>query len=259
VRVAESLLATAQGNWAAWLAAGTKTHEEAALGYGAAFNYFTGSVKKAADEASDAFTADVEDALTGAASEELPGSLAGSGGGLDAFSESMQSALDAARGRALQRARKFAKTLAKGTVRTRMTVSLPTWTFERRAAPAAPSSFAAADDTVRLLSVIAARLDDGTVVVAASGRAPRSLDGDFDVRLAAGAHVSAVGSFLAAGGMPVALDGTWSAAVTLNDPQQGESEDLGNRLVTFGVEPFDGGPAGRQPGRYVQGGVIGVP
>jgi hypothetical protein len=80
------------------------------------------------------------------------------------------------------------------------------------------------------------------------------------VRLAAGTHVSAVGSYLSAGGMPVSLDGTWSATVKLNDPQQGEAEDAGNRIVEFGVEPFDAGPpAGRQPGRFVHAGVIGVP
>jgi hypothetical protein len=259
VHDAEAILASATANLKAALAEGSKTPQEAALGYGVAFTYFTGTVKKAADTASVSFATDVSAAIVAANGADVSGSLAGSGGGLDAFSDAMQSSLDAARGRALARARAFAARLAKSGVRTQMTVSLPPWTFERRAAPAAPSAFAPADDSIRLLAVIVAKLDDGTVVVAASGRAPRSLDGAFDVRLAAAAHVSAVGSLLSAGGMPVTLDGTWSATLKLNDPTQGQSEPPGNRIVEFGVDPFDGGLAGRQPGRYLQGGVIGVP
>jgi hypothetical protein len=259
VRDAEGILASAQANLTSALAAGTTPQPDAAVAYGAAFTYFAGAVKKAADQASDAFASDVSAALVAANGDAVPGALAGSGGAGDAFSDAMQASLDAARRRALGRARKFAAALAKNGVRARMTVSLPPWTFEPRAAPAAPAAFAPADDTIRLLAVIAARLDDGTVVVAAGGRAPRSANGDFDVRAAAGTHISAVGSFLSAGGMPVALDGTWSASVKLNDPTQGESEPSGNRIVEFGVDPFDGGLAGRQPGRYVQGGVIGVP
>jgi hypothetical protein len=259
VHAAEGILASATASFTSALAAGTKTPQEAALGYGAAFTYFTGTVKKAADTASASFATDVSAAIVAANGADVPGALAGSGGGLDAFSDAMQASLDATRRRALARARAFAARLAKGAVRTQMTVSLPPWTFERRAAPASPSAFAPADDTIRLLAVIAAKLDDGTVVVAASGRAPRSANGNFDVRLAAGTHVSAVGSLLSAGGMPVTIDGTWSATVKLNDPTQGQSEPAGNRAVEFGVDPFDGGLAGRQPGRYVQGGVIGVP
>jgi hypothetical protein len=256
---AEGILATATSNLTSALADGSKTQLDAALAYGAAFTYFTGSVKKAADAASDSFAADVSAALVAASGADVPGSLAGSGGGLDAFGDAMQASLDAVRRRAIAKAHRFGAALARHAVRTELTVSLPPWTFEPRAVPAVPSALAPADDTIRLLAAIAARLEDGSVVVAASGRAPRSADGKFDVRLFTGTQVSAVGSLLSAGGMAVTLDGTWSATERLNDPTQGEAEPSGNRLVEFGVDPYDAGLAGRQPGRYLQGGVIGVP
>jgi hypothetical protein len=258
-RAAEGVLTSATANLTKALVTGAKSPEEAVNGYSAAFSFFVVTVKKHADEASASMATGASAALVAANDPALRGALAGDGGALDSFSEAMQSALDAARRRALGRARKFGKSLASATVRSRMNVSLPPWTFEFRAAPAAPTALAPADDGVRLLSTLATRLDDGKVIVAVAGRAPKSASGEFDVRLVASTDVSALGPFLSAGGVTVPDAGTWSAVVTLNDPGQGEGEPQGNRVIEFGVDPFDGGLAGRQPGRYAHGGVIGIP
>jgi hypothetical protein len=259
VRDAEGILAAATANLTQALVSGAKTPEEAANGFSAAFSFFVVTVKRRADAASASMATGASQAIVTENDPALRGALAGDGGALDDFSEAMQSSLDATRRRAIGRARKFGKSLASATVRSRLGVSLPPWTFEPRIAPAAPAALAAADDGIRLLSALATRLDDGKVIVAVAGRAPKSASGDFDVRLVAGADVSALGPFLSAGGVTVPDDGTWSALVTLNDPGQGEGEAQGNRMIHFGVDPFDGGLAGRQPGRYAHGGVIGIP
>lgn len=259
VRDAEGILASATANLTKALVTGAKSPEEAVNGFSAAFSFFVVTVKKHTDAASASMATGASQAIVTEQDPALRGALAGDGGALDAFSEAMQSALDATRRRAIARARKFARSLASVSVRARLNVNLPPWTFEPRAAPAAPTALAPADDGIRLLSSLATRLDDGKVIVAVAGRAPKSASGNFDVRLVAGTDVSALGSFLSAGGVTVPDDGTWSALVTLNDPAQGEGEPQGNRVIQFGVDPFDGGLAGRQPGRYAHGGVIGVP
>lgn len=259
VRDAEGVLASATANLTKALVTGAKTPEAAVNGYCAAFSYFVVTVEQHADAASASMAAGASQALVTENDPALRGALAGDGGALDSFSEAMQKSLDAIRRRAIARARKFGKSLATATVRSRMNVSLPPWTFELRAAPAAPAALPAADDAIRLLSALATRLDDGKVIVAVAGRAPKSASGNFDVRLVAGTDVSALGPLLSAGGVTVPDAGTWSALVTLNDPGQGEGEPQGNRVIEFGVDPFDGGLAGRQPARYAQGGVIGIP
>lgn len=257
---AERVLATATANIAGGLRAGTTTPVDAAAGFEAAFTYFVGVVKKEADDASSALAADLSRAMVDADDEVLAGTQSGDGGALDRFADAMQASLDAARRRALARARRFARTLAhEGTSRQTMTVSLPAWTFERRIAPSVPAALAPEDDGIALLAVLAARLDDGTVVVGVGGRAAPALSGQFDVRLIGASGVLAVGPLLSAGGINVSGDGMWSAVSVLNDPQQGEAVDAGNRIVVFGVEPFDGGIAGMQPGRHQHAGVIGIP
>src|SRR5262245_22313953 len=251
VAEAEGVLATATANLTRGLRDGTTTPADAVIGFQSAFAFFAGGVKKQADDASAALAGDLSAAMVNETDPALAGALAGDGGALDRFADSMQASLDAARRRALARARRFAKALTRaGTIRQRMTVSLPSWTFAHRVAPAVPAAIAPQDDAPALLAVLAVRLDDGTVIVGAGGRAAHSLSGKFDVRLAGGANVLAVGPLLADGGTTVPTDGTWSAVSVLNDPEQGEAVDAGNRVVAFGVEPFDGGPAGQQPGRY---------
>jgi hypothetical protein len=257
---AERVLASATATINSGLRAGTTSPRDAATGYLAAFTFFAGSVKKHADEASAALADELSAEMASESDAALAGALSGDGGALDGFADSMQASLDAARRRALARARRFAKALARaGTDRQRMTVSLPAWTFAHRVAPAVPSPVEPADDAPALLAVLAVRLDDGTVIVGAGGRAAHGLSGKFDVRLVGTAGVVAVGPLLSAGGMTVPPDGTWSAVSVLNDPQQGEGIDAGNRVVAFGVEPFDDGLAGRQPARYQHAGVIGIP
>jgi hypothetical protein len=257
---AERVLASATATLAGGLRAGTTSPRDAATGYLAAFTFFAGAVKKHADAASAALADYLSAAMVSEGDPALAGALSGDGGALDRFADSMQTSLDAARRRALARARRFAKALARaGTERQRMTVSLPAWTFAHRVAPAVPSSVEPLDDAPALLAVLAARLNDGTVIVGAAGRAAPALSGKFDVRLVGAAGVVAVGPFLSAGGMTVPPDGTWAAVSVLNDPQEGEGIDAGNRAVAFGVDPFDGGLAGRQPARYQHAGVIGVP
>ena len=259
LRDAESVLASATANLAKALRAGTKTPEAVARDYGAAFVYFAGRVKKLTDEASSTVAAGVSEAIVDASDPSLRGALAGDGGGLDAFVDSMQSSLDAARGRALRSARRFAKTLTAGTSRAQMNVVLPSWTFERWPAPSLPGAVPPASDSIRVLAAVSALLDDGHVVVSIGGRAPPSVSGNFDVRLNASLGSVGVGPLLSAGGVPVPSDGTWSVVATLNDPNAGEAVAPGNRVIAFGVDPYDGGLAGRQPGRLVHGGVIGLP
>jgi hypothetical protein len=257
---AERVLASATANFSGGLRAGTTAPEDAVTGFEGALTFFAGAVKKQADDASSALAVDLSRAIVDADDPTLAGTMSGDGGALDRFADAMQASLDAVRRRALARARRFARTLSHaGTPRQRMTVSLPAWTFVQRVAPSVPAAIEPADDGLELLAVVAARLDDGTVIVGAGGRAAPALSGDFDVRLAGPSGVVGVGSLLSAGGITVTGDGTWSAVSVLNDPQEGEAVDAGNRVVAFGVEPFDGGLAGRQPGRYRHAGVIGIP
>ena len=257
---AERVLATATANYSSGLRAGTTTPEDAATGFASAFTFFAGAVKTEADDASAAAAAGLSQAMIDEDDPTLAGTMSGDGGALDKFADSMQASLDAVRKRALARARRFAKALSRaGTSRQQMTVSLPPWTFSQRVAPAVPTALQPADDGLALLAVVAARLDDGTVIVGAAGRAAPALSAKFDVRLAAASSVVGVGPLLSAGGITVTPDGTWSSVVALNDPQQGEAVDAGNRIVAFGVEPYDAGAAGQQPRRYQHAGVIGIP
>lgn len=257
---AERILASATTAITGGLRAGTTSPRDAATAYLAAFTFFAGSVKKHADEASAALADDLSAAMASASDDALAGALTGDGGALDRFADSMQASLDAARRRALARARRFGKALTRaGTSRQRLTVVLPPWTFADRVAPAVPSAVAPEDDAPALLAVVAARLDDGTVIVGAGGRAAPALSGKFDVRLVGAASVEFVGPSLSDIGMTVSNDGTWSAVSVLNDPTQGEAVDAGNRVVAFGVEPVVGGLGGRQPARYQHAGVIGIP
>src|SRR5262245_12468531 len=198
---AERVLVSATSTLTAGLRAGTTSPRDAAIGYLAAFTFFAGSVTEHADEASAALAGDLSAAMASESDPTLAGALSGDGGALDRFADSMQASLDAARRRALARARRFAKALTRaGTSRQTMNVSLPAWTFAHRAAPAVPAALPPEDDAPALLAVLAARLDDGTVIVGAGGRAAPALSGKFDVRLAGAASVVAVGSLLADGG-----------------------------------------------------------
>jgi hypothetical protein len=259
VRGAEGILAQATGNLQSALAAKTIAPVTAATNFGNAFGFFCATVEKAADEASSSFATAASEVMTAASDPTLKGALAGDGGTLDALSDSIDGDLAAVRRRAIARARKFGKSLAAGTARTTFDVSLPQWTFERTSAPSSAGPVAPADAPIRLSAALAAKLDSGAVVVSLAGTAPRSQNGRFDARLVAGTDIRIVGPALSAGGMPVSLDGTWYVTATLNDPGAGQAVAAGNRSVQFGVDPLDmGPPAGLQPTRHQQGGVIGI-
>ena len=259
LKSAEGVLASATANLQKSLVSGATTSTAAASSYGAALAYFATSVKTLADAASESMAADVSALMAEQSDPTLGGALGGDGGALDAFTDAMQSALDGARRRALGRARRFAKTLRTAPLPARMDVVLPVWTFETRAAPIPNGPRAASPEPIRLWAAVATRIADGTVVVSASGGAPRSLTGKFDVRLLGDYIGRPLGPLLSAGGMNVTNDGTWNVTIPLNDPHLGEAVASGNYVIEFGVDPVDAGPpGGLQPSHHQHAAVIGI-
>jgi hypothetical protein len=259
LRDAEDTFAGAGSNIAAQLRAGAMTPGDAADGYSAALAFFTLQVKRRGDLASDALAQAVSDLMKTATDASLPGAIVGDGGSLDSFTSSVQASLDAARRRTLARAARFARTLERKTVRSRMSVVLPPWIFERRAAPTIDGPVPPRDGQLRLLAAIATRLDDGTVLVTLAGSAAKSVSGRFDAALYERTIGAYVGPKLSAGGVEVADDGTWSVAAAMNDPHNGENYDAGNRTIVFGVEPYDDGIFGLRASRFEHAGVLGIP
>jgi hypothetical protein len=142
-----------------------------------------------------------------------------------------------------------------------MNVVIPSWPFVHRAVPAlggSPTPLGPSTDSIVMLVGISTRLEDGTVTVAFAGAAPKTSDGNFGIYLVASGDVRAIGK-LSDGGIPVTDDNTWTLSATLYSPAGGGNPvNPGNRIVSYGVDPFDGGLAGRQPNRFMSGGVLGI-
>ncbi len=238
------------------LAKGATSRPAAVATYQLAVLTYANAVAKAADDAASAIETGATNAMTVAIDDSLQGAIVGDGGSLDTFSEYVESSLVAARAYALVRIKKFTKAVAAGSARTSMNVTLPAWTFERRAAPAlnTPASpIGPTTDVIRMMVGIATRLDNGAVTVAFAGTAPKTSDGKFGVYLVAANDVRAVGK-ISNGGVAVTDSRTWSLTATLNDPTAGEAVNPGNRVVEFGVNP----DAFQEPQQFIVGGVVGV-
>jgi hypothetical protein len=263
---AETAFNAGASNLVRSLARGAMTRAAAAASHQAALLTFATTVAKAANDASNAVEAAATEAMNEAVDDSLRGTIVGDAGSLDQFSEFMQTQLESARRYAALRAGKVTAAIAKGSNHSRMNVQLPAWSFDRRAAPALNGALATlgpSADVITMWVGIATRFDDGSVTVAFAGTAPKSSDGNFGIYLvgknvSGGGDVRAIGK-LSDGGIPVTNDRTWTLTATLYQPNVGTPVDPGNRIVHFGVEPFDPGPpAGRQPNRFMVGGVIGI-
>jgi len=244
------------------LAKGT-TRPSASATYQGVVVTFATSMAKAANDATKAIEAAATSAMTAAPDDSLQGALQGDGGSVDQLAEFVELNLENARRYAATRMKKFTAAFAKGSNHARMNIVLPPWPYERHAAPALNAALTPLDagnvvGGIVLWAAIATRLDDGTVTVAFAGTAPKNYDGNFGIYLVAGSDVKAIGK-LSAGGIPVTDDRTWTLTATLNNPALGEAVNPGNRFVQYGIDPIDQGPpAGRQPTRFMLGGVVGV-
>jgi hypothetical protein len=260
VKTAETAFNAGSSSLVRGLAKGTTTRSGAAALHQAAILAFATTVAKAANDATNAVETAATQAMNDAVDDSLRGAIVGDGGSLDQFAEYMQTQLENARRYAVPRVNRVTAAIAKGSNHTRMNVSLPAWSFDRRAAPSLGTPLAPLDpiaDVITMWVGISTRLDDGSVKVAFAGTAPKSSDGNFGIYLSGGGETRAVGK-LSDGGVPVTNDRTWTLSATLYTPNAGNPVNPGNRVVQYGVEPFDGGLAGRQPGRFLFGGVIGI-
>ncbi|MCE9638346.1 MAG: hypothetical protein K8T90_21805 [Planctomycetes bacterium] len=260
LRADTAIFAGAVRSTLADLRAGRTTDAAAAATYASALTFLIRKADTATDTAAGGFLADVVDALLG----DPAGVLAGDGRSIDGFVAGVRSELGRARAAAAGKSRLFARSFVRTAGGTSgMTTVLPDWVFDLPGAPTPTGIVAIGDEPVRLRMITAARLPDGRLIVSACGTAGPAFDGAFDLRLR-GAAVDVIPSALSAGGIPVSSSGngtggTWSVAAELGDPFHGNVPIRGNRVVQFGTEPFDGGPAGRQPGRLVFATVLGVP
>jgi hypothetical protein len=242
------------------LAKGSVSRPLAAATYQTAILTFVTTVAKAANDATNTVETAATAAMNDAVDDSLRGTIVGDLGSLDLFQDYMQTQIEGAHRYAAARIAKFCAALAKGSNHTRMNVALPGWTYERHAAPSLPTTLTPlgpSSDVITMWVGISTRLDDGTVKLAFAGTAPKSSDGNFGIYLSGGGETRAIGK-LSDGGIPVKDDRTWTLATTLYTPNVDNPVTPGNRIVHYGVEPFDGGLAGRQPGKFMVGGVIGI-
>jgi len=258
-KTAESTFNDAVANLQRGLSRGETTAEQAATGFGAALAFYAGRLKVAGDGAADAFASDVAGAMAAAGDNDLAGGVTGDGGSADRFAESIRADLTKLRKKALKRATKFARVLAKdGGARVRMRVSFEAWTFTQRPAADADGTFPVRPEPVRLWGSVTTRLTDGNIIATVFGSAAPQLDNQFDVRLE-GQIVRGLGDLLAEGGMDVTNDGTWSFTGKVGNPFIGDGLDVGNRQIHFGVDPEDQGLGGLQPRRLEHAGLISIP
>ncbi len=252
---AEKVLANVAAARASDLRKGDIDAAAAASGFGGAVGFFANTLKRLADEAGDAFLEAADQEFGDSGDPELRGSQAGDGGSYDALADALQSEFDKYRGRSRKRAQRFAAVVAKdGGVRVKMHSVFEPWIFERRSIPSIDGARRPGEAAPRLWGLFATTGDDGRTVLTAYGSADPTQDGRFDVRVEFSIQ-RPIGDLLSEGGMRVSLNGTWSDTVEF---VVGQSE-RDNRAVLFGVEPFDGGLAGQQPGRLVHAGVISIP
>jgi hypothetical protein len=236
------------------------TRANAASTYRAVILAYVNAVTKASNDAAKAIETAADDVMEDEVSDRLEGAIAGDGGSLDSFSDYAQTQLDKARAYAVVRVRKVTAAINKGSARPKMNVVIPSWPFVHRAVPAlgaSPSPIGPNTDPIVMFVGISTRLEDGTVTVAFAGTAPKTADGNFGIYLVASGDVRAIGK-LSDGGIPVTDDHTWALIATLYMPNVGNPVSPGNRIVSYGVDPFDAGLAGRQPNRFMTGGVIGI-
>lgn len=259
LRSADGLHARAVRDLTVALRRGTSTPREAFDTHASALALLSQRAAVAADTAASAFLDDVTSAMAAAADESLRGAVPGAGGALETFAVAVRRDLERVRARADARLRAFGRTFTNaGGGATEFRARLPVWDFDLAAAPSATGTLPAPDAAPSVRTISAARLPDGRLVVAAAGTSGASYSGLFDLRMR-GAALVVIPPKLSEGGIDVAETGTWSVAAELGDPFAGNVPPPGNRVLQFGTEPFDGGLAGRQPGRLVAAGVFGLP
>ncbi len=258
-RDADSGLATAMRSLSRGLDSGATTTEQAATTFGDAVAYLAEQLAAAADTAGLELSDAAVSAMDANGDDAARGTNAGDGGSYDGAVDAIRGDLARLRSKTSKRIAAFGRTLAKkGGARVALRGRLEAWTFTPQPVPRGGGAFGVRDRPLQLWGVLATRLTDGRVIATAFGTAPRSRSGDFDVRLD-GPVVRFVGTEITAGGMPVAVNGTWRATTILNDPFDGDGVAAGNHAVLFGVDPVDVGIAGRQPARYEHAGAISVP
>lgn len=259
IRADERLYASAIRTVLADVRAARTTPGAGFVTHATALAFLLQKLDAATDAAAEAFLDDAQSAMAAGGDAALRGAVPGDGGSFDRFEAAVRRELERARSRTGSRARTFARSLATAAGGNSVVrVSLPPWEFGVRSVPTPEGLVGGAEEPLRLRAISGARFFDGRVFVALAGTADPASSGEFDVRLR-GATNDRVGPGLDAGGVPVADGGTWSFGGEVGDPFAGEVPLAGNRVVQFGVEPFDAGVGGRQPGRIEHGGVFGLP
>ncbi len=255
-KIAEATFARVAANLAKGVAAGTTSSESAVKDFGTALAFFASSLHEAAADAAEGFAGEAVTAMSVGGDPSLPGAAAGDGGSLDVFAESIRADLAKFRAKTRKRAAKFQKALAKaGGQRRGLRVTFEDWTFTMRPAPDVGGAAKLIPEPVRLWGALATRLNDGRIIVTAFGSAAPEIDDRFDVRLARGFDVRALGDFLRSGGMDVDATGWWSFTDVINDPFGGDTVVAGNAQIHFGVDHDERG----EPQRLVHGGIISIP
>jgi hypothetical protein len=231
--------------------------EDAATGHASALAFLLEKVDRATDEAAGGFLLDVSKEMHAPVTY---GANPGDGGSLDQFTESVRAELSRLRGRVMVRARSFTKSFTHyGRGTTAMNALVPPWTFELPGVPTPGGVVSSLDEPPRLRLMCAARLADGRLLVTAAGTADRNYGGAFDLRLRSSEQEVVIPPALSAGGIQMNSTGAWTRAVELGDPFHGDVPLQGNRVLHFGIEPFDAGLAGIQPARLVHAGVFLIP
>ncbi len=257
-RTAYATLRTATTSFSGGLRGGDEAVANSVRGYAQALAAYLTTIRVSSEGVAADVATDVADILAEFEGTEEKDGLAGGGGALDKFGDQMQLELDRAHKRVVSHTRRFMAAVERATGRdARPTFRINRLTFGPLPAPVESGALATGHRPLALDMYVAVRLQTVGVVIVVAGSAAPEQDGGFDVRLVNPAHV-AVGEFLSDGGVSVASNGSWVATDTLGTPGGGQAFASGNRTIQFGVEPFDGGLAGTQPGRLVRAGVIGI-
>jgi hypothetical protein len=230
--------------------------EQAATGFGEALAFYAGQLHAAANDAAEGFAGEAVREMGAEGDPSLSGAVAGDGGSYDGFAEDLRKDLAKIRGKTLKTIARFQKAFDRSEgQRNGLRVTLEGWPFSQRLAPDTTGAPDALPAPVRLWGAVAARLTDGRIVVGVFGSADRSLDEEFDVRLARGVSVRPIGDFIRDGGMDVDLAGWWSFVDVINNPFTGDTVEEGNAALHFGVDPDDVS----EPRRLEHAGILSIP
>lgn len=255
VRADDALHAAALRDALTALRRGTATPASVFGTHAAALAFLVEKADRAADVADAAFAGDVVAAMSETGDPLLRGAVPGDGGAADAFADAVRRELDRERRRVAARIASFARSFAKeaggfSSIRT----SLRPWDHVSQVAATSEGVVSGGDAPLAVWSATAARFPDSSVAVSVAGVASPAIDGAFDLRMRSAAVEPL--KLLSDGGVAVTSSGSWSVGpVTF----AAEPPVSGVRALQFGVEPFDGGLAGRQPSRLLHAGAIAIP